>query len=70
MPQTNIRLNLPETVSETSNAPVNALAVYFWWEPKFLNVRFWPKADVRENASNVAFGGKADIAYCSANVCL
>jgi hypothetical protein len=32
-------------------------------------VRNWPKADTPKNAFNVAFGGKADMAYCSANVC-
>ena len=33
------------------------------------NVRYWPKADIREDAFNVAFGGKADMAHCSANGC-
>ena len=32
----------------------------------FLNVRFWPKADVLKNAIDVAFGGKADMPFCTA----
>jgi len=36
--------------------------------PKLPNIRFWPKADIAKNAINVAIGGKADMAYCSANV--
>jgi hypothetical protein len=30
--------------------------------------RFWRKADMPKNAIDVAIGGKADMAYCSANV--
>jgi len=32
------------------------------------NVRYWPKADVRECTANVCFRGKADIAFCSAHL--
>jgi len=31
-------------------------------------LRFWPKADMPKNAIDVAIGGKADMAYCSANL--
>jgi hypothetical protein len=31
-------------------------------------VRFWPLADIPYDAFDVAFGGKADMAYCSAYV--
>src|SRR5262245_31500724 len=31
-----------------------------------LNVRYWPLADIRKYASVVAFGGKADMAHCTA----
>jgi hypothetical protein len=31
---------------------------------------FWPLADILYVAFDVAFGGKSDMAYCSANVCL
>jgi hypothetical protein len=34
-----------------------------------LNIRFWPKADMPKHAINVAFGGKADVSLCTANVC-
>ena len=34
-----------------------------------LNVRFWPKADVLKNAIDVAFGGKADLPFCTAHDC-
>jgi hypothetical protein len=30
---------------------------------------FWKIADDRENAFNVAFGGKPDIGLCAAHVC-
>jgi hypothetical protein len=33
-----------------------------------LDVRIWPLADIPYVAFDVAFEGKADIAYCSANV--
>jgi hypothetical protein len=33
-----------------------------------LHVRFWPLADIPYVAFDVAFGAKADMAYCSANV--
>jgi hypothetical protein len=33
------------------------------------DVRYWPIADIRMNAFSVAFGGKADMAFCTANVC-
>jgi len=33
-------------------------------------VRFWPKADIPKNAIDVAFGGKADMPFCIAYVCL
>jgi hypothetical protein len=36
--------------------------------PFFLNVRFWPKADIPSCTAHVRFRGKADMAYCSANV--
>jgi hypothetical protein len=32
------------------------------------DVRLWPIADIRENAFNIAFGGKADISFCAAHV--
>jgi hypothetical protein len=35
---------------------------------EYQNVRFWPKADIPYVAFDVAFGGKADMAYCNANV--
>jgi len=31
--------------------------------------RFWRKADMPKNAIDVAIGGKADMAYCTAHVC-
>jgi hypothetical protein len=34
------------------------------------HVRYWPLADIRENASNVAFGAKAYMAVTVRNVCL
>jgi hypothetical protein len=34
-----------------------------------LDVRFWPLADIPYVAFDVAFGGKADMSWCSANVC-
>ena len=34
------------------------------------DVRFWPKADMPKNAIDVDIGGKADMAFCGANVCL
>jgi len=34
-----------------------------------LNVRYWPKADIPYVAAfDVAFGGKADMPFCTANV--
>jgi hypothetical protein len=33
------------------------------------HVRFWPKAGMPKNAIDVAIGGKADMAYCTAFVC-
>jgi hypothetical protein len=35
-----------------------------------LDVRFWPKADMPKNAIDVAVGGKANMPFCAANVCL
>src|SRR5262249_54715044 len=35
-----------------------------------LCVRFWPKADMPKNAIDVAIGGKADMPFCAAHVCL
>ena len=32
--------------------------------------RFWPKADMTQNAIDVAIEGKADVPFCAANVCL
>ena len=32
------------------------------------NVRFWPIADMPKDAIDVAIGGKADMAYCTAHV--
>jgi len=48
--------------------PVNARA-RFAPSKKWL-IRYWPKAeaDIRENAPNVAFEGKADMAISSRNV--
>ena len=34
------------------------------------DVRYWPKADMPKNAIDVAIGGKADMGWCSANVCI
>jgi hypothetical protein len=34
-----------------------------------LHVRFWHKADIPHRVSNVAFGGKADIAQTGHDVC-
>ena len=34
------------------------------------NVRYWHKADMPVALHMSAFGGKADMAYCTANVCL
>ena len=31
-------------------------------------VCYWPKADMPKNAIDVAIGGKADMAYCTAHV--
>jgi hypothetical protein len=36
-------------------------------EPQY--VRYWPKADMAENAIDVAIEGKADMGWCNANVC-
>jgi len=33
------------------------------------NVRYWPFADIPYVAFDVAFGCKADMTYCTANVC-
>src|SRR5262245_703109 len=33
------------------------------------NVRYWPKAGIPNVAFDVAFGGKADMAFCAACVC-
>jgi hypothetical protein len=33
-----------------------------------ITFRFWRKADMPKNAIDVAIGGKADMAYCSAYV--
>jgi hypothetical protein len=33
------------------------------------DARYWPKADNSFCTANVPFGGKADMVYCSANVC-
>jgi hypothetical protein len=33
------------------------------------NVRYWPKADMSKNATDVAFGGKADMPFRTAYVC-
>ena len=33
------------------------------------NVRFWHKADIPSALHMSAFGGKADIGFCAANVC-
>src|SRR5262245_39499527 len=35
---------------------------------EYRDVCFWPKADIRMNAFSVAFGGKADMPFCTANV--
>jgi hypothetical protein len=32
------------------------------------NGSYWPEPDMPKNAIDVAIGGKADMAYCSANV--
>jgi len=32
-------------------------------------VRYWPKADIPNNAIDVAIGGKADMGYRTAHVC-
>jgi hypothetical protein len=32
-------------------------------------VRFWHKADIQLSPGKSAFGGKADMAFCTANVC-
>src|SRR5262245_930061 len=34
------------------------------------DVRYCPKADMPKNAIDVAIGGKADMAFCTAYVCL
>jgi hypothetical protein len=34
-----------------------------------VDVYYWPEADVLKNAIDVAIGGKADMTFCSANVC-
>jgi hypothetical protein len=33
------------------------------------NVRYWLEADMPKNAIDVDIGGKADMTFCSANVC-
>ena len=33
------------------------------------DVRYWHKADMALAAIDVAFGGKADMTFCIANVC-
>ena len=33
------------------------------------HVRYWPRADIRKNASTVVFGGKADIMPTRGHVC-
>jgi hypothetical protein len=36
---------------------------------RLMIVRYWPKADMPKNAIDVAFGGKADMPFCTAHVC-
>jgi len=38
-------------------------------EIRDFNVRYWHKAVIPVPRVNVAFGGKADMAFCDANVC-
>src|SRR5262245_18253814 len=48
---------------------VSSRVLWFDWRPvETTYVRYWPKADIQHVAFDVAFGGKADMAYCSANV--
>jgi len=49
------------------SSPCRALKTHH--EAPALNVRFWPKADMPQNAIDVAIRGKADMGWCSANVC-
>jgi hypothetical protein len=40
------------------------LIVYQKLKSSIADVRYWPLADIGENAFNVAFGGKADMTLC------